>query len=157
MNQTYGAPLSKWQRAVLYALDDALRARKTRRIVVYNDAIAKNIGTSKRRVIDAIQALERKGYVKTFRRKAPHGGWDANEYLVMPANPRKKAQIEQVAVETGLEPMTVLSRVSAFMEADADDSHDLRYGPGAATDEWRSFVEACERAGLSLRRNFVWS
>lgn len=160
-------PLSKWQRSVLYWLDDALRDKPGRSIVVHNATIARDLGTIKRRVIAATHALEKKGYVKVTARKAPHGGWDANEYLVMPANPRKKAQVEQIAAALNQRPLDVLgyvSRLHILYESNADIGNmtlreladALQYRDGTQSRDIVRFIDACREAGLSIGQSFVW-
>lgn len=131
-------PLSGWQKSVLYFLDNRITMMSipTRRITIHNGDIARALRTNKRRVVHAIGCLEKRGWVKRKLRYAEHGGSDANEYAVMPVNPRKRKLIESVAESIGHDPFEVMAYVaqSAYVAAVMGDSFDQQSLPEYETN-----------------------
>lgn len=158
-------PLPGGQRRVLYWFDDTLSQRPGRNIIVHNAVIARSLKVNVRRVIESIRALEQRGYVQVTPRFADHGGADANEYLVMPANPRKQQIIHKIADIIGQDPFQVLDYLSRLAqlrtERDVGDmtlrelSDALRYKDGSDTPYIGPFIDACKEVGISPS-DFDW-
>lgn len=106
-------PMSPLQKKALYYLDDKLARGHTRRITIHNSEIAEAIGSNKRRIVEVMWGLERRGWVRKIPQRAAHGGAAANAYDVMPANPRKRQMIEAVADTIGHNPFDVLGYCTA--------------------------------------------
>lgn len=160
-------PLKKRYRDVLYWLDDQLYGETTRSIVVHNSTIASAVGTTKRRVVEAIRALEEHGLVDSRIRYAEHGGYDANEYTVMPVNPRKQEQVNFIADKIKQSPFAVIKYLSRLAElhrtgVDIADmtlgelTTDLQYDDGSDKPNIMPFIDACQEAGLYPSDGFVW-
>lgn len=160
-------PLKKRQRDVLYWLDDQLYGETTRSIAVHNSTIASAIGASKRRVVDSIRGLEERGLIESRIRYAEHGGFDSNEYTVMPINPRKQEQVTYIAERIKQSPFAVvryLSRLAELHRTGADIAEmtlgelttDLQYDDGSDKPNIIPFLDACQEVGLSPSDGFVW-
>lgn len=152
--------LSRWQRAVWYYLDDACGPGFGRRHVTRYRVIATRIEASKRRVMAAVAALEDRNLVRVTNRKAEHGGYEANEFLVMPANPRKKDLVDMVAALIDQPPLQVLdylSRYDALLRSPGFDWENallidvakrIGYEDGTQTPYCAPFLDAVREVGL---------
>jgi NAD(P)-dependent dehydrogenase (short-subunit alcohol dehydrogenase family) len=105
---TVNIELSPYQRKVWYWLDAKLQNTPSRGIAISHTSIAQHFALDRRRVVAVMQALQEKGALKRSYRLEDNGKYAANDYLVMPCNPRKFDAIQAMAIVTRHDPFDVL-------------------------------------------------
>jgi DNA-binding Lrp family transcriptional regulator len=103
----YERPIPPTRRNTWYLLDELAAKRQDRRCVVSFAVIAREVGATRRRVIEAVNSLVKDDLIRVTRQMSPEYGWKASEFFVLPTNPRVRDKIDDVATMLGHDRFTV--------------------------------------------------
>lgn len=101
-------PLSFWQRAVLYHLTDRAAREGGKSVLVTTEAIARDLGTSRRQVFKAIRRLKQLGYLASTQVNDDLGRNLGARYTIMDTDPRRRAQVYALAETLGIAPVDAM-------------------------------------------------
>lgn len=135
------ASLGKHTLAAWYALDRRAN-NTTRRCRSYYTDLMREIGVQRRTIFAVVATLKRRELVRVDRNLAPHGGMDASEFLVMPANPRKRLKVLGVADAIGQDPLSTLDYIAQYETLRAT-RHDIDWDAVTLRDLalWIDYVD----------------